>query len=101
MDYADTSEMAARLGLRFDSAQNYVLADDYAFLRPLTRGENRYAFNVLSGKYQQSDVLAFDFHYEKPRKGSDNELTNPHYYLTVIMVLVPAYFPELQIVPEG
>jgi len=101
MDYADTSEMAARLGLRFDSAQNYTLADDYAFLRPLAQGQNRYAYNVLSGHCQQSEVLAFDFHYEKPAKGSDNELSSTHHCLTVVMVLVPAYFPELRIVPEG
>ena len=47
MDYAETKEMADRLGLRFDPEQNYVLADDYAFLPHLARGGNRYAFNVL------------------------------------------------------
>ena len=101
MDYADTSEMANRLGLRFDSAQNYTLADDYGFLHYLARGENRYAFNVLSGHYQQSEVLAFDYHYEKPAKGADNELASAHHYLTTALVLMPAYFPELRIVPEG
>jgi len=101
MDYAETKELATRLGLRFNPAQNYVLADDYGFLHQLARGENRYAFNVLSGRYQQSEVLAFDYHYEIPAKGTHNELSSTHCYLTTAMVLMPAYFPELRIVPEG
>jgi len=101
MDYAEASDLAARLGLRFDSARNYTLADDYGFLRFLSRGENRYAFNVLSGHHQQSEVLAFDYHFEKPAKGTDNELSSSHCYLTTAMVLMRAYFPELRIAPEG
>src|ERR1700690_2875797 len=101
MDYAETKEMADRLGLRFDPAKSYILADDYAFLDPLAQGQNRYAFNVLSGRFRQSEILAFDFHYEKPAKGTDNELSSSHYYLTTAIVLMPAYFPELRIAPEG
>jgi hypothetical protein len=101
MDYAETKELAARLGLRFDSAQSYTLADDYGFLHYLARGQNRYAFNVLSGRYQQSEVLAFDYHYEKQAKSADNELSSTHCHLTTAMVLMPAYFSELRIVPEG
>jgi hypothetical protein len=101
MDYAETKELADRLGLRFDPAQNYVLADDYAFLHHLARGENRYACNVLSGPYRQSEILAFDYHYEISEKGADNELSRTHYYSTAVMVLMPAYFPELLIAPQG
>jgi len=101
MDYGETKEMADRLGLRFEPAQNYILADDYAFLPHLAQGENRYAFNVLSGPHRQSEVLAFDYHYKISGKGADNELSNTHCYLTAVMVLVPAYFPRLLIAPEG
>jgi len=101
MDYAETKEMADRLGLRLDPAQNYVLADDYGFLQHLAQGKNRYAFNVLSGRYRQSEVLAFDYHYEISGKGADHELSSSHCYLTMVMVLMPGYFPELRITPEG
>ncbi len=101
MDYAETKEMADRLGLRFDPAQNYVLADDYGFLPYLAQGGNRYAFNVLSGHYRQGEVLAFDYHYEPSGKGADHELSSTHCYLTMVMVLMPGYFPELRITPEG
>jgi hypothetical protein len=101
MDYAETKEMADRLGLRFEPARSYILADDYAFLHHLARGENRYACNVLSGRYRQDEILAFDYHYEISEKGADNELSRTQYYLTAVVVLVPAYFPELLIAQEG
>jgi hypothetical protein len=101
MDYAETKEMADRLGLRFDPAQNYVLADDYAFLPHLAQGGNRYAFNVLSGHYRQAEVLAFDYHYEIAGKGADHELSSTHCYLTMVALLLSGYFPKLHIAPEG
>ncbi len=101
MDYVETKALADRLGLRFEPAQNYVLPDDYRFLHHLAQGENCYAFNVLSGRYRQGEILAFDYHYEISEKGADNELSRTPYCQTVVMVLMPAYFPELLIAPEG
>jgi len=101
MDFAETKEMADRLGLRFEPARSYVLADDYGFLPGLAQGGNRYAFNILSGHYRQGEVLAFDYHYEPSGKGADHELSSTHCYLTMVMVLMPGYFPELRIAPEG
>lgn len=93
--------LAARFGLRGDASQNYSLADDYAFLPHLAQGGNRYAFNVLSGSYRQSEVLIFDYHYELPAKDPKSEDERTHCFLTSILVLVPAYFPELRIAPAG
>jgi hypothetical protein len=101
MDYAETKEMADRLGLRFDPARNYVFADDYGFLPSLAQGGNRYAFNVLSGHYRQGEVLAFDYHYEPSGKGADHELSSTHCYLTMVTLLLSGYFPKLHIAPEG
>jgi hypothetical protein len=101
MEYAETKEMADRLGLRLDPKQNYVLADDYAFLPHLAQGGNRYAFNVLSGHYRQAEVLAFDYHYESAGKGADHEFSSTHCYLTMVALLLSGYFPKLHIAPEG
>ena len=94
-------ELAARFGLRYSGARNYTLADDYAFLPHLAQGENRYAFNVLSGSYRQSEVLVFDYHFETSVPDPKSEDQKSHYFLTPILVLVPAYFPELRIAPRG
>ena len=58
------NELALRLGLNFSAAEDRELAERYGFLKQLAQGENRYAQNVLSGTFQQNQVLAFDFHYE-------------------------------------
>ena len=101
MNYAETKEMADRLGLQFDPGRNYSIPDDFGFLHHLTHGGNRYAFNILSGRHRETEMLAFDFHYEISGKGPDHELSSSHRYLTTAMALVPAYFPELRIAPEG
>ena len=101
MDFGETSALAARLGLRFDPAKHYTIADDYDFLPYLAHGENRYVFNVLSGPFQGGEILAFDFHYEMPRPGRNNEFTNTHYCLTTAMLLLPVFFSETRIVPES
>jgi len=101
MEYAEMVELAERFGLRCSAAQNYTLADDYAFLPHLAQGENRYAFNILSGSCRQSEVLVFDYHYETPATDPNSEDLRSHFILTPILVLVPAYFPELRITPQG
>ena len=101
MEYAEMAELAARFGLRCSAAQNYTLADDYAFLPFLAQGENRYAFNILSGNCRQSEVLVFDYHYEIGGKDPDSEDLKSHHFLTPVLALVPAFFPELRIAPQG
>ena len=68
MEYAEMVDLAARFGLRYRAGRSYTLADDYGFLPHLARGENRYAFNILSGSYRGSEVLVFDYHYETPER---------------------------------
>src|SRR4051812_19399524 len=57
-------ELAQRLDLNFNPPPDHGLAERYGFLKELAQGENRYAYNVLSGRFQDNDVLAFDYHYE-------------------------------------
>ena len=94
-------DLAQRFGLRGSGDRSYVLADDYAFLPYLARGENRYAFNVLSGTYRQSEVLVFDYHYETDEADPHSQDLRSHYFLTPVLLLVPACFPELHLGPEN
>ncbi|HEU5395520.1 MAG TPA: hypothetical protein VFV81_00035, partial [Verrucomicrobiae bacterium] len=57
-------ELAQRLNLNFNPGHDYALADQYGFLKKLAQGDNRYGYNILSGKYRDYDVLAFDYHYQ-------------------------------------
>jgi len=92
--------LAQRLGLNFSAAEDYGLADRYGFLKQLAQGENRYARNVLSGTYQQNQVLAFDFHYETYTQGKSGRQTHHHWFSFFILTL-PAVFPDLTIRREN
>ena len=93
-------ELAQRLGLNFSAAEDYGLADRYGFLKQLAQGENRYARNVLSGTYQQNQVLAFDYHYETYFQDKNGRRTEDHWFSFFILTL-PAVFPDLTIRREN
>ena len=93
-------ELAQRLGLNFSAAEDYGLADRYGFLKQLAQGENRYARNVLSGTWQQNQVLAFDFHYETYTQSKSGRQTHHHWFSFFILTL-PAFFPDLTIRREN
>ena len=94
-------ELAARLGLNFRPGEDYELAERFAFLDHLAQGDNRYAFNVLSGTYRQNEVLVFDYHYETHSTDSKGNRQTHHHYFSFFILLLPASFPELKITREG
>jgi hypothetical protein len=93
--------LAARLGLRFDPGKNHDLARRFQFLDKLRQGSNRYAFNVLSGRYQDQDVTIFDYHYETHSTDSKGHQQTHHFYFSFFLLHLSASFPELKIGPEG
>jgi hypothetical protein len=93
-------ELAQRLSLDFSPAEDHEIADRYGFLKELAEGENRYACNVLSGTYQQNQVLAFDYHYETYTEGKGGRQTHHHWFSFFILTL-PAVFPDLTIRREN
>jgi hypothetical protein len=94
-------ELAQRLGLDFSAAEDYELADRYGFLKQLAQGENRYARNVLSGTYQQNQVLVFDYHYETHTTDSHGHRQTQHHWFSFFILTLPAVFPDLTIRREN
>jgi hypothetical protein len=88
--------VAAGLGLQFVPHKDRYMAKQYRFLDKLRQGSDRYAFNILSGNYQQHKVLLFDYHY-KTGSGKNTH----HYYLSFFILHLPVSFPELIVAPEG
>ena len=93
--------LAARLGLRFDPGKSHDLARRFLFLDKLRQGSNRYAFNVLSGPYQDHEITAFDYHYETHSTNSKGQRQTHHHYFSFFVLRLPGSFPELTIGPEG
>lgn len=93
--------LASRLGLAFRPGEDYGLARRFSFLDKLAQGSNRYAFNVLSGRYQEHDICAFDYHYETQSRDSKGHTQTHHHYFSFFVLELPRRFPELVITREG
>jgi len=50
----------------------------------LSKGDHRYAYNIMQGKVRDRPILAFDWHYELGGDGK-NETHNDHYFSAVIV----------------
>jgi hypothetical protein len=87
--------LAGRLNLTFNPAKDHSIDNRYHFLNKLCHGEARYAFNTLSGRYRENDVLVFDYHY---RTGSGKN--TQHHYLSFFILILPVWLPELIIARE-
>jgi Protein of unknown function (DUF3137) len=93
-------ELAQRLNLNFNPGQDDSIPDQFSFLKQFAQGDNRYGTNVLSGAYQQNEVLAFDYHYQTYYYDKNGRHTEHHWFSFFILTL-PAVFPDLTIRREG
>jgi hypothetical protein len=93
-------DLSRRLNLDFSAVENFGIADRFEFLKQLAQGDNRYATNVFSGTFQQSEVLAFDYHYETQTHDKNGTHTEHHWFSFFILTL-PAFFPDLTIRREN
>jgi hypothetical protein len=94
------AELALRLNLSFNPGNGYGIPDQFGFLKQFAQGENRYATNILSGTYQQNQVMAFDYHYETVTYDKNGSHKEDHWFSFFILT-VPAVFPDLTIRREG
>ena len=93
--------IAQSLGLKFQPDKDYSIDNRFHFLDKLRQGENRYAFNIMSGKHKDHWIQIFDFHYLTRSRDSDGKTKTTHHYLSFFMMHVEANFPELVICREG
>lgn len=89
-------ELAAELKFdEFNPNRDEDFAMGWGFLSRLAQGRDRYAFNILRGKYREQSLFVFDYHYET---GSDKNRTDHNF--TMLMLVVKEVFPKLTIGPE-
>lgn len=97
----DMTLLADRLGLSFSHERNYRMADRYSFLDKLRQGSNRYAYNIMSGSYQNHRVTVFDYHFETHSTDSKGRRQTHHYHFSFFILELEKDFPELTIAKEG
>jgi hypothetical protein len=93
--------VASRLGLSFSTERDTDIPSRYRFLDKLNQGSNRYAYNVLSGRFADHDVLAFDYHYETYSTDSKGNRQTHHHHFSYFILALEKPFPELTISSEG
>lgn len=93
--------LAGRLGLRFVPDKNYELPRKFGFLDKIQLGGNRYAFNVLSGRYAACEVWVFEYHYETYSTSAKGGHRTHHHFLSLLVAGQPWPLPEVTIVREG
>ncbi len=97
---AALAEFASRWGLSFRPERDYELAKAFRWLDALARGSNRYAYHIMSGAWQNHEILLFDYHYQVTTSNGKTTRTS-HYHMSVFALTLPVAFPELRIVPEN
>ena len=80
----------------FNPNRDEGFAMGWGFLSRLDQGEDRYAFNILRGKYHEQVLFVFDYHFQT---GSDRSRVDHN--LTVLMLVFKEAFPKLTIGSEG
>ena len=90
-------ELAQRLNLNFNAGKDDQIPDRFSFLKQFDQGHDRYAANVISGNYQQDEILAFDYHYTT---GSGKNRQD-HNFSFFILTVPQSQFSQLTIRPEG
>jgi hypothetical protein len=93
-------ELAQRLNLDFHGGQDYGIPGRFGFLKQLAQGDDRYAANVLSGNYQQNEILAFDYHYATYHTDKNGTHKDDHWFSFFILTM-PTVFPVLTIRREN
>ena len=94
-------ELAQRLNLNFAAGQNFGIPGRFGFLKQLAQGDDRYAANVLSGNYQQNEILAFDYHYATYHTDKNGTHKDDHWFSFFILTLPAVAFPDLTIRREN
>jgi len=97
----ELAALALRLGLTYSADKDHSLDERFGFLNALTRGSNRYAYNILSGVYQGHEVSVFDYHYETHSTDSKGRRQTHHHHFSFFILMLPQSFPELSITREG
>ncbi|HET9188182.1 MAG TPA: DUF3137 domain-containing protein [Acidothermaceae bacterium] len=98
---------------RVSALQQYALANGWAYVArddrqwtrwqqtPFNDGFDRRATNVLTGRHQGHDMVAFDYTYKtRTTDSKGNSSTQTHHY-RVCALAMPTWLPTLEVGPEN
>ena len=93
--------LANSLGMLYFPGRDHSYDEQYPFLKKLCQGRNRYAYNIIQGRYREHPVFVFDYHYETRSTDSKGRRKTNHHYFSFFILKFDKDFPELVIAREG
>lgn len=102
---ADQKRRARLQAYALSSGWTYTARDDSWVERfdgsPFGTGDDRRATNILSGRYGQQDMVAFDYQYETHSTDSKGNRTTTKHRYAVCGLRLPVPLPGLELSPES
>lgn len=93
--------LALKNGLSFVAEQDSTMDERYGEFAVLHRGDRRYAFNQLRGKWDGRDMVGFDYHYQTYSKDNKGRRRTHHHYFSAVIIASVVPLKPLLIRPEG
>jgi len=97
----EVSDWGTAHDLAFSPAKDCTLESRFAAFACLRSGRNRYADNILTGKWSDRDFLSFDYHYETTTQNSSGGQQTHHHHFSAVVLSSPIPLKPLFIRPEG
>lgn len=91
---------AARQGFRFQPQKVYGLDTRYHPFDCLQKGNQRYAYNIITGHYANRPFMAFDYHFATYSQDSKGRKTTQHHYFSCLLIELPWPLKPLSIRAE-
>lgn len=88
-------------GWFFSSEKDRGFDDRFPDFKLLRKGDNRYAYNIIQGKWDGKSLLAFDYHYETHSVNSKGRRQTHHHYFSGVIMDGNLPLKPLFIRPEG
>ena len=93
--------IASELGARFSKEDPYGLSNRHdGRFSTLNTGSNRYAYNVVHGKWEERSFWLFDHHYETYSHSKNGRQTH-HHHRTFLLAEHDSDLGSLDVRPEG
>ena len=95
------AEWAAAHGLSFSPDKAWGVDAQFPGFETLRKGDNRYAYNILSGRRADRDFYGFDYHYETHSTDSKGRRQTHHHHFSGVILGSAIPLKSLTIRPEG
>jgi hypothetical protein len=97
----DLMRVAVRHGWQFNPYHDSSIEARFAAFECLQEGDNRYAYNILEGRYHERGICAFDYHYETYSTDSKGNRSTHHHQFSAAVLDTRLPLKPLLIRPEG